>query len=147
MILPSSKYRTHVGCISHVILLLLNSAAENGILYQTRGAMIMKLSRNMTQKQSDTILENMKAQGAERKVQAKFEADKDQFLLDVMQGRVTVTQQVHDLFTTHYKAILQEGKYIGMRQGSLVISSKNPEKAVKQLAEFDEMISKIFTVA
>lgn len=107
----------------------------------------MKLSRNMTQKQSDAIMENMKVQGADRKIAAKFEADKDQFLIDVMQGKVEVTQQVHDLFATHYKAILQEGKYLGMRQGSLVISNKFPEKAAKQLAEFDDMISKIFTVA
>lgn len=105
----------------------------------------MKLSRNMSQKQSDTILENMKVQSAERKMIAKFEANKDQFLIDVMQGKVKVTQQVHDIFATYYKECLLEGKYLGMRQGSLVISSKFPEKAAQQLKDFDEMISKIFT--
>ena len=40
--------------------------------------------------------------------------------------------------------ILDEGKYIGMREGKTVISSKFPERCQKQKDNFDEFISNIF---
>jgi hypothetical protein len=68
----------------------------------------------------------------------------EQFILDVMQEKITVDEQIKLRFKVIFKRLLKKGRYPEIRKGEYGFSSKNPEKAKDLLSKFDTIIENLF---
>lgn len=68
------------------------------------------------------------------------------YIRDILNGNVIITDYVKHTFTVLQKKALEHGWYIVYNKaGDIKHSNKYPQKALDQLASYDEFIKNIFT--